>query len=301
MRSQTFALIFSVLVLFSGAHVVLAAQEGSLTLKQGSVKIVRGEQSEILRRTGQQVSLSTGDWVQTGVKSKAEVSINGKEETIELSSKSFFKMEDVSQETTHVVMLSGKGRFNVAPSKKKLKRRNARRFQLRTVTALVGVRGTEFVVGASEQQTSLLTLSGIVSMASVELPDIEVEVPKDQASGVKKGETPTAPVKVPPALRKQIIQSDSPAAFASVSFGATVDPKNDKKPAEKAKEKKEKNTGKTLKTGKLEDVQNSTEKLQKIVEDVERVQSEVEKVQEDVEQAKQTAADSTLLLDIQFE
>jgi hypothetical protein len=57
------------------------------------------------------------------------------------------------------------------------------------------------VVGASNTQTSLLTISGIVSVAPVSMPDIEIEVPANQASTIQQNSTPTAPVEVAPKMR----------------------------------------------------------------------------------------------------
>ena len=46
-----------------------------------------------------------------------------------------------------------------------------KRFKVRTVSAVVGVRGTEFVVAATEDSTNVLTVTGEVTLASAELPE----------------------------------------------------------------------------------------------------------------------------------
>ena len=114
-------------------------------------------------------------------------------------------------------------RFKVTPRKsarkplrQKGKRRN--RFKIRTVTAVVGVRGTEFVLGTSGSQTNLLTISGLVTIAPVEAPEIEVEVPENQASQVQQGLAPTPPIPVAAEIQEQIIQEDSPQVFNVVDY-----------------------------------------------------------------------------------
>ena len=59
-----------------------------------------------------------------------------------------------------------------------------KRFKVRTVSAVVGVRGTEFVVAATEDSTNVLTVTGEVTLASAELPGFEVVLPKSSISRV---------------------------------------------------------------------------------------------------------------------
>ena len=156
---------------------------------------------------------------------------------IELSSRAFFRMGKITQQTSSISLLTGKARFKI---KGKLKRKSKKkRFQIRTVTALVGVRGTDFVVGASNTETSLLTISGSVSVAPVTMPDIEILVPENQASSVQQNATPTTPVKVEPKMRQQILKADSPKAFRGVKFGKAVNPEEVRKQNEKKKKEEE--------------------------------------------------------------
>ena len=101
------------------------------------------------------------------------------------------------------------------------------------------MRGTDFVVGASNTQTSLLTISGIVSVAPVSMPDIEIEVPANQASTIQQNSTPTAPVEVAPKMRQQILKADSPKAFRIVKFGEAVNPEEVRKENQKKKKEEE--------------------------------------------------------------
>ncbi|MCH2291064.1 MAG: FecR family protein, partial [SAR324 cluster bacterium] len=169
------------------------------------------------------IPLLLKDEIQTGANSKAQIRLPAKDETIKLGSRSFFGLDNLTEEQTQVSLLTGKGQFKVTPRKsarkplrQKGKRRN--RFKIRTVTAVVGVRGTEFVLGTSGSQTNLLTISGLVTIAPVEAPEIEVEVPENQASQVQQGLAPTPPIPVAAEIQEQIIQEDSPQVFNVVDY-----------------------------------------------------------------------------------
>ena len=96
-----------------------------------------------------------------------------------------------------------------------------KRFKVRTVSAVVGVRGTEFVVAATEDSTNVLTVTGEVTLASAELPEYEITLPKSSVSKVTEGRTPSQPVSVPILEQQQIMDSASIEGFQEVEFGPT--------------------------------------------------------------------------------
>jgi len=201
----------------------VAAEEAELELEMGLVKIMRAGKALVFNEKGSKIPLLLKDEIQTGANSKAQIRLPGKDETIKLGSRSFFGLDNLTENQTQVSLLTGKGQFKVTPRKsarkplrQKGKRRN--RFKIRTVTAVVGVRGTEFVLGTSGSQTNLLTISGLVTIAPVEAPEIEVEVPENQASQVQQGLAPTPPIPVAAEVQEQIIQEDSPQVFNVVDY-----------------------------------------------------------------------------------
>ncbi|SVD65906.1 uncharacterized protein METZ01_LOCUS418760, partial [marine metagenome] len=231
--------VLLLLALFLAAipAIPLQAQQGLLLLEKGSVKVIGPERTRLLRKPGAKMVLHAKDRVQTGKDTSVKIKIKGKPEIIELSSRSFFRMGKITRQTSSISLLTGKARFKIQG---KLKRKSKKkRFQIRTVTALVGVRGTDFVVGASNTQTSLLTISGTVSVAPVSMPDIEIEVPANQASTIQQNSTPTAPVEVAPKMREQILKADSPKAFRIVKFGEAVNPEEVRKENQKKKKEEE--------------------------------------------------------------
>ena len=96
-----------------------------------------------------------------------------------------------------------------------------KRFKVRTVSAVVGVRGTEFVVAATEDSTNVLTVTGEVTLASAELPEYEITLPKSSVSKVTEGRTPSQPVSVPILEQQQIVDSANIEGFQEVEFGPT--------------------------------------------------------------------------------
>ncbi|MDP7463435.1 MAG: FecR family protein, partial [SAR324 cluster bacterium] len=227
------------------------AQEGVLQIERGFAKITRGAKVRILRELGTPIALTLVDRVQVGTNSKATVWIRDGEETVQLASRSYFSLDNISAEQTTISMPTGKAQFKVTRKLGKLGGKqlgSKAKFQIRTVTAIVAVRGTEFVLGSESGQTSLLTLSGEVAMASAEAPEVEVVVLENQASTVQRGLAPTAPVSVPPEVQKEITQSDSSSSFKAVSFPPAVPieqarqqkkREEEKKKAEKKEEKKD--------------------------------------------------------------
>ena len=142
-----------------------------------------------------------------------------------------------TSKTSETVLQSGKSnsdemkKASPARTQKKIARSSKRkrggllarkkRFKVRTVSAVVGVRGTEFVVAATEDSTNVLTVTGEVTLASAELPEYEITLPKSSVSKVTEGRTPSQPVSVPILEQQQIMDSASIEGFQEVEFGPT--------------------------------------------------------------------------------
>ena len=203
-----------------------AASEVQLYLETGRVKVKNQGKVRFLSHSDPLnpliVELELGEQVLTGKNTRARIEMRGKEEEIRLRVDTLFKVNSLDLDQTEVEMPTGKARFKI---KRKLnrKKKQRRKFNVRTVTALVGVRGTEFVMGTSGASTSLLTLAGSVEMAAVAAPEIKVEVSIGEASKLDVGKAPTPPISVPPALQNSIVESDSADTFGKVSFPPAQD------------------------------------------------------------------------------
>lgn len=278
----------------------VAAEEAELELEMGLVKIMRAGKALVFNEKGSKIPLLLKDEIQTGVNSKAQIRLPGKDETIKLGSRSFFGLDNLTEDQTQVSLLTGKGQFKVTPRKsarkplrQKGKRRN--RFKIRTVTAVVGVRGTEFVLGTSGSQTNLLTISGLVTIAPVEAPEIEVEVPENQASQVQQGLAPTPPIPVAAEVQEQIIQEDSPQVFNVVDYppAPTIEKareeqqsqqeSEDQNEEQEQEEQEEVESEETVEEQETSIIQESPlEELPLDLDSLEEVQEQLDKTQEEV-------------------
>ena len=217
-----YLLLFAFLMVSS----VGAASEVQLYLETGRVKVKNQGKVRFLSHSDPLnpliVELKLGEQVLTGKNTRARIKMRGKEEEIRLRVDTLFKVNSLDSDQTEVEMPTGKARFKI---KRKLnrKKKQRRKFNVRTVTALIGVRGTEFVMGTSGASTSLLTLDGSVEMAAVAAPEIKVEVSIGEASKLDVGKAPTPPITVPPALQNSIVESDSADTFGEVSFPPAQD------------------------------------------------------------------------------
>jgi len=208
--------------------------QNTLELHSGSVKLIRDGKSRILRTAGEKLQLLANDRLQTGGDTEVSLYLKDGEDKVKLFSNSFFELDDSSDEGNSVALLIGKLNFSVKPlletagteeevadgdekkteqggkktgelagtlkgklaklEKSKLSRKK-RRFELRTVSALIGVRGTDGKCRTNpnlpDPVTELGTTDGKVELSSVEAPDSITTVSAGQYSQVKEGSYPS--------------------------------------------------------------------------------------------------------------
>jgi len=230
--------------LFFLQNIAIGAQN-SLELHSGIVKLIRNGKSMILQKAGETYSLLANDRLQTGKDTQVSVYLKNRDNTVKLFSHSFFKLDDVSEEVNSVALLTGKSNFSVKPlpessgdekevnqnneNKKvpentltaklggKLKgnltklvrtkqRSKKERFEVRTVSAIVGVRGTEFVIGTGVDSGTNVTNVAVLpefggpgvflnhSDPNLDLPDVGLGVAMaSQLKGSERGWTKPIP------------------------------------------------------------------------------------------------------------
>jgi len=208
--------------------------QNTVELHSGSVKLIRDGKSRILRTAGEKLQLLANDRLQTGKNTDVSLYLKDGEDKVKLYSNSFFELDDSSDEGNSLALLIGRLNFSVKPlpetaedeeemtdsaekkteqgekkpgelaatvkgklaklEKSKL-RRKKRRFELRTVSALIGVRGTDGKCRTNpnlpDPVTELGTTDGQVELSSVEAPDSITTVSAGQYSQVKEGSYPS--------------------------------------------------------------------------------------------------------------
>ena len=221
------------IVLFMLQTSALVAQN-TMELHSGSVKLIREGKSQIIRTAGEKLQLLANDRLQTGGNTDVSLYLRDGKDTVKLFSNSFFKLDDSSDNGNSVALLIGRLNFSVKPpsetagdeedsadnaeneteqgeknignlatklrgklaklEKSKL-RPKKRRFELRTVSALIGVRGTDGKCRTNpnlpDPVTELGTTDGQVEFSSVEAPESITTVSAGQYSQVKEGSYPS--------------------------------------------------------------------------------------------------------------
>ena len=204
--------------------------QNSLELHAGTVKIMREGKSLILRNAGEKYQLLANDRLQTGKNTEVSLYLKDGDDTVKLFSHSFFILEDISDEGNSVALLIGKFNFSIKPlpessgaeeaesentekekaPEKKLKtklggklkgslaklgksklRRKKKRFELRTVTAIIGVRGTKVIGETVPPITRIGATEGEVVFASAEDPDKPIIISEGEMSQVVEGFHPS--------------------------------------------------------------------------------------------------------------
>ena len=240
--------------------------QNSLELHSGIVKIIRSGKSQILQKAGETYTLLENDRLQTGGNTQVTLYLKDGDNTVKLFSHSFFKLDDLSEEENSVALLTGKGNFSVKvlaessggaeelsenTEKKKVPenklqaklggnlkgslaklvktklRRKKERFKVRTVSALVGVRGTEFVIGTGVDSGTNVTNVAVlpefgnseVDLESNEVPGHKVPLGVNQVSQLREGRGWTNPVFKTPAEMIKFANADGTEIFQEVEFG----------------------------------------------------------------------------------
>jgi FecR-like protein/fibronectin type III domain protein len=189
----------------------------SMVLKSGKVVVASGKSSKTYTKKGQTITFFDKDRISTGKKSRVLVKAKTTGDEFEVYSSSSVKVMKHGKTVGNIRLETGKARFLMRKSG--TRKRNIR---ISTANALIGVKGTEFVVDSTQEGTSLLTLKGRVSLANANKPDVQVEVTANQVSRVQPAKLPAKPVKVSAAKIRQILNSDKPGSFKGVKFGAPV-------------------------------------------------------------------------------
>ena len=201
--------------------VYAATPVGNLVINKGKIKLRRNNADLIMDQRNVPINVFNLDEIQTGKETSILIHLTEKNDQILLFSQSFFKIESVTADESLTSMSIGKVKIKV--NRKLKKRKNKKRFRLKTTNALVGVKGTEFIISTGVDVTNVLTIEGIVSMANIATPNITVNVTENQVSQVKQNLSPTKPVTIPPEVQANILTVDSPEAFNQVQFGAVIE------------------------------------------------------------------------------
>ena len=176
-----------VMLLIAWASPVEAQQRGQLVLDQGLVKISNGSRVRIYKTIGTNVLLNVDDRIHTASNSTARVILSSGDEVVTLKANTVFKVEDANETKgeSNTRLLTGNLTFEVNPNRSLVNGRK-REFKIRTVTAVIGVRGSKGGVEFSPEtgETALEAESGEIYAVPPELEgdsDAEISVPPGES------------------------------------------------------------------------------------------------------------------------
>ena len=162
-----------VMLLIALALPVEAQQRGQLVLDQGLVKVSNGPKVRIYNVPGTTVLLSVDDQIHTARNSAARVILSSGDEVVTLQANTVFKVEKENElaAESNTRLLTGNLTFEINPNRALVNGRK-REFKIRTVTAVVGVRGSEGNVGfdPATGETAVVANEGDIYVVP---PDLE--------------------------------------------------------------------------------------------------------------------------------
>lgn len=187
----------------------MQAANGVFMVVKGDVKVSVGGKAESSAKVGTKVN--AGDMIVTGTDSRAKIVMSDRN-IINLSPNTKLKIEsyvnDGKSKNVNLSLLEGKVRNNVEQKYDNDKNK----FEIRTPTAVAGVRGTQFITSYDgvSQKTEVITLQGQVELRNLApttgaAKEEKVLVEKGEKSTVASGgAAPEPPQKMPPETLKEV-------------------------------------------------------------------------------------------------
>jgi hypothetical protein len=188
------AALVAVAGLVTGAPEVRAAI-GEVIVLKGEVNLVRGR---IRARVQETFQLEDGDRVVTAEGAKALIRLSGEMQGTEavVTEKTDFKVNELlgQRERSPIELLFGAIRSRV------LKYSDPQPF-MRTPAAVIGIKGTDFIVYVKRKEASeFIGVEGLIGASSASRPDYSIDIGKRQWGEIVEGEAPRPPIHVPDEL-----------------------------------------------------------------------------------------------------
>ncbi|KPA14026.1 secreted protein containing FecR protein domain protein [Candidatus Magnetomorum sp. HK-1] len=169
---------------------------GNISLVQGEAVIVHLNETSGYKVIAD-MDIYRGDTVVTGDSARVNILLNDQSE-VSVSQKSNLQLNQAvfhpkkKKRSTFINMSAGKARFSV----RKLKSFSESRFRVKTVTALIGVRGSDFVIITQSDLTEISAFENTeLALTGLEMPDLPpVILHSFEKSSIALGEMPMTPV-----------------------------------------------------------------------------------------------------------
>jgi hypothetical protein len=216
MKQFTAIITIAILAILVSAS-AFSASIGYLVVEEGVIKHHRGKVDKIYRQSEEKIQLNNRDEVQTGKRTKIKIFLLSKRDILHLYSNSYLKFNLVTKKRSLLSLPIGKIRCLVKNTLNKLTRRR-RNFRLKTITATIGVKGTDFLVQTSGSSTNVLTLGGVVSLISQSDITKVIDLAAGMASRIRGSLPPAPAVEVPVATQQNILAADTGENWSEIDF-----------------------------------------------------------------------------------
>lgn len=220
---KNFALCVTVFICFATSPQLYAADHGLFMVVKGNVKVISGkDKSQATAKVGSKVF--SGDTVVTEKDARAKI-VMADRNVLQLSPDTKFEITNYktsaveSERTAQLALIQGKVRATV---EQKYGEKNE--FQLKTPTAVAGVRGTQYVAqyNPATSVTSLMVMSGKVRVSPLSGGAVPVMVTPNQ--GVNVGSQATK-------LETFAVSKDQMSSFSNMSETKNLDTIQQEAPA----------------------------------------------------------------------
>jgi hypothetical protein len=191
--------------------------QDTITLSKGSFEVIRAGKTDHYNKPGTKITLQQNETLKSGKSSRLLVNFKEAGDTIELYSNATLHLPPKETPTPQIFTIpEGKVRLTF---KKPKAGQKIRSIKIRTTSAIIGIKGTDLVISTNAKTTNLLTLEGVVGLASAEEPVHEVIVTANQISKVNKGFLPTKPVTITTEMIKSILAEDDTGSLNTIQYG----------------------------------------------------------------------------------
>jgi len=168
---------------------------GEVIVLKGEVSLIRGR---IQARVQEKFDLEDGDRVVTALGAKALIRLAGEMQGTEavVTEKTDFKVNELlrRREASPIELLFGAIRSRV------IRYIEPKPF-LRTPAAVIGIKGTDFIVYVKRKEASeFIGVEGLIEAASATRPEYSIQIGKRQWGEIVEGQPPRPPIPVPDEL-----------------------------------------------------------------------------------------------------
>lgn len=176
---------------------------GQLLIDRGLVKVRRLGAERVYRQKGLTIPIRATDVIHSGADTRASLALTETGELVTIYSDTHVKVSDLRIERGLFVLNAGKALFS-------LLRDLAvdRDVRVQTRTATFGVKGTQFIVGAKEEESFALTLEGEVAATPSAQPEREIRIKPGEMYYLTDEVVPDAAIAVEPEAQERIVTED---------------------------------------------------------------------------------------------